>query len=179
MELPAVNLKAIVFVHWLLTIFACMIEWIPNAYYLANLTVLAMGVWAIAQRDSADAIFMFLVGLVATVITDILLFALYFAGQESRYEGTAARDLFRFSGGMAILSLLLKPLSCFFSYHMYRERGGECSVNLEKTPHPAGHKTHTEQGFLTVARDRDRSSYQTIDHLDSPAEQDKVPPRSY
>ncbi|KAM8927563.1 type-1 angiotensin II receptor-associated protein isoform 2-T2 [Pelodytes ibericus] len=164
MELPAVNLKAIVFVHWLLTIFACMIEWIPNAYYLANLTVLAMGVWAIAQRDSADAIFMFLVGLVATVITDILLFALYFAGQESRYEGTAARDLFRFSGGMAILSLLLKPLSCFFSYHMYRERGGECSVNL---------------GFLTVARDRDRSSYQTIDHLDSPAEQDKVPPRSY
>ncbi|OCT72239.1 hypothetical protein XELAEV_18035208mg [Xenopus laevis] len=162
MELPAVNLKAIVFTHWLLTVFACMIDWLPRAYGLANITVLAMGVWAIAQRDSADAIFMFFVGLLLTVLTDILLFALYFAGAEKASESGPLRDLFRFSSGMGILSLLLKPLSCFFMYHMYRERGGEFFVNL---------------GFITVSRDR--SSYQSIDHVDPPADQDKLPSRAY
>uniref|UniRef100_A0A8C5QFK6 Angiotensin II receptor associated protein n=1 Tax=Leptobrachium leishanense TaxID=445787 RepID=A0A8C5QFK6_9ANUR len=162
MELPAVNLKAIVFIHWLLTIFSCMIEWVPNAYYLANLTVLALGVWAIAQRDSSDAIFMFFIGLVATIVTDILLFALFFSPLELKYENTSFRDLFRFSSGMAILSLIFKPMSCFFCYHMYRERGGECNVNL---------------GFINPGRDR--NTYQSIDHLDAPAEQDKAPVRSY
>ncbi|CAH2320544.1 type-1 angiotensin II receptor-associated -like [Pelobates cultripes] len=155
-----------------------MIQWLPVTYYLANITVLAMGVWAVAQRDSADAILMFLIGLATTVITDILLFALFYAPAEAQYEPTTSRDLFRFAGGMAILSLIFKPLSCFFSYHMYRERGGECSVNLEKPSYPAGYKTQTEPGFLNVSRDR--SAYQTIDHLDSPPEQDsKATLRSY
>ncbi|XP_040286440.1 type-1 angiotensin II receptor-associated protein [Bufo bufo] len=161
MEVPALNLKAIVFVHWLLTVFACILpSWLPNAYYLSNFSVLAMGVWAVAQRDSVDAIFMFMVGLVVTIVLDILLLALFFAGAEQASEKTPLRDLFRFSGGMAILSLILKPLSCFFVYHMYVERGGDCNINL---------------GFLTVSRDR--SAYQTIDHTDASAEQDKLPSR--
>ncbi|XP_044138021.1 type-1 angiotensin II receptor-associated protein [Bufo gargarizans] len=161
MEVPALNLKAIVFVHWLLTVFACIFpSWLPNAYYLSNFSVLAMGVWAVAQRDSVDAIFMFMVGLVVTIVLDILLLALFFAGAEQASEKTPLRDLFRFSGGMAILSLILKPLSCFFIYHMYVERGGDCNINL---------------GFLTVSRDR--SAYQTIDHTDASAEQDKLPSR--
>ncbi|XP_063799946.1 type-1 angiotensin II receptor-associated protein [Pseudophryne corroboree] len=160
MELPAVNLKAIVFLHWLLSVFACTYPWLPNAYYLANFSVLAMGIWAIVQRDSVDAIFMLLVGLATTIVLDILILALYFASAEIASESTPARDLFRFSGGMAILSLILKPLSCFFTYHMYVERGGDCTINL---------------GFLTVSRDR--SNYQTIDHPDTPVEPDKMPSR--
>ncbi|XP_075695467.1 type-1 angiotensin II receptor-associated protein [Rhinoderma darwinii] len=161
MEVPALNLKAIIFVHWLLTIFACIFpNWLPNAYSLSNFSVLAMGVWAVAQRDSVDAIFMFLLGLVFTTVLDILLLALFYASVEEIAEKSPQRDLFRFSGGMAILSLILKPLSCFFIYHMYVERGGECNISL---------------GFLTVSRDR--SAYQTIDHADTPAEQDKLPSR--
>ncbi|XP_056398212.1 type-1 angiotensin II receptor-associated protein [Hyla sarda] len=162
MEVPALNLKAIIFVHWLLTMFACIYPaWLPNAYYLSNLSVLAMGIWALAQRDSADAIFMFMVGLAVTIVLDILLLALFYAIAEQGAEKLLQqRDLFRFSGGMAILNLILKPLSCFFVYHMYLERGGECNINL---------------GFLTVSRDR--STYQTIDHPDTPAEQDKLPSR--
>ncbi|XP_069802768.1 type-1 angiotensin II receptor-associated protein [Dendropsophus ebraccatus] len=161
MEVPALNLKAIIFVHWLLTVFACIFPgWLPNAYYLSNFSVLAMGIWALAQRDSVDAIFMFMVGLVTTIVLDILLLALFYAIAEDTVEKTSQRDLFRFSGGMAILSLILKPLSCFFVYHMYVERGGECNISL---------------GFLTVSRDR--STYQTIDHTDTPTEQDKLPSR--
>ncbi|XP_020950999.1 type-1 angiotensin II receptor-associated protein isoform X5 [Sus scrofa] len=56
MELPAVNLKAILLVHWLLTIWGCIV--FPGPYAWANFTILALGVWAVAQRDSVDAISM-------------------------------------------------------------------------------------------------------------------------
>ncbi|XP_024605460.1 type-1 angiotensin II receptor-associated protein isoform X1 [Neophocaena asiaeorientalis asiaeorientalis] len=56
MELPAVNLKAILLVHWLLAIWGCIV--FPGAYAWSNFTILALGVWAVAQRDSIDAISM-------------------------------------------------------------------------------------------------------------------------
>ncbi|XP_042179643.1 type-1 angiotensin II receptor-associated protein-like, partial [Oncorhynchus tshawytscha] len=55
--IPAINLKAIVLVHWLLTVWGCM-EWLPPSYAWGNFSVLALGVWAIAQRDSIDAVLM-------------------------------------------------------------------------------------------------------------------------
>ncbi|XP_067423535.1 type-1 angiotensin II receptor-associated protein isoform X2 [Emydura macquarii macquarii] len=146
MEVPAVNLKAIVLVHWLLTTWGCMgVLWLPNSYAWGNFTVLAVGVWAIGQRDSIDAIIMFLIGLLLTVLTDIIHFSIFYPQKGS------PTDLQRFSEGMAIFSLLLKPLSCLFVYQMYRERGGEYVINL---------------GFFSVSRDR--SAYQSIDQQDVP-----------
>ncbi|XP_039365402.1 type-1 angiotensin II receptor-associated protein isoform X3 [Mauremys reevesii] len=143
MEVPAVNLKAIVLVHWLLTTWGCLL--FSGSYTWGNFTVLAVGVWAIAQRDSVDAIIMFLIGLLITILLDIIYISLAYPRDRS------LTDLQRFSSGMAIFSLLLKPLSCLFVYQMYRERGGEYIVNL---------------GFLSVGRDR--SSYQSIDQHDAP-----------
>ncbi|XP_026076553.1 type-1 angiotensin II receptor-associated protein isoform X1 [Carassius auratus] len=144
MEIPAINLKAIVLAHWLLTLWACSFPWLPTSYALGNMSVLAVGVWAIAQRDSIDAVLMFLIGLAVTILTDIVHFGLYYAIAER-----GKTDLFRFCGGMAILNLLLKPVSCFFVYQMYRERGGEYNVNF---------------GFPKITRNRD--AYESIDHQD-------------
>jgi len=68
----------------------------------------------------------FLIGLAVTILTDIVHFGLYYLTNAN------PPDLFRFSAGMAILSLLLKPVSCFFVYQMYRERGGEYNINFGK-----------------------------------------------
>ncbi|KAF6736242.1 Type-1 angiotensin II receptor-associated protein [Oryzias melastigma] len=124
MEVPAINLKAIVLVHWLLTVWACM-AWPSLSFMWGNFSVLAVGVWAIAQRDSVDAVLMFLVGIAVTILTDIIHFGVYFS--SSLFDSS----VFRFSAGMAILNLLFKPASCFFVYQMYRERGGEYSVNFD------------------------------------------------
>lgn len=169
MEIPAINLKAIVVVHWLLTIWGCM-AWLPPSYAWGNFSVLAVGVWAIAQRDSIDAVLMFLIGMTVTSLTDIVHFGIYYPLSEGLVERT--RDTFRFSAGMAILSLLLKPVSCFFVYQMYRERGGDYNVNF---------------GFPNVMRNRD--AYQSIDQQQdqstSPAnpfnqaQDTKSGPRSY
>ncbi|KAF3690229.1 Type-1 angiotensin II receptor-associated protein AT1 receptor-associated protein [Channa argus] len=144
MEIPAINLKAIVLVHWLLTVWGCM-AWLPTSFAWGNFSVLAVGVWAIAQRDSIDAVLMFLVGMIVTILTDIIHFGIFY---HVPAEGNS--DLFRFSAGMAIFSLLLKPASCFFVYQMYRERGGEYNVNF---------------GFPSVSRNRD--AYQSIDQQDA------------
>ncbi|XP_035237756.1 type-1 angiotensin II receptor-associated protein isoform X3 [Anguilla anguilla] len=128
MEIPAVNLKAIVLVHWLLTTWGFM-AWLPSSYAWGNFSVLGVGMWAIAQRDSLDAVLMFLVGMTMTLLTDVVHFGVYYPLAEGLAE--RSRDTFRFSVGMAILSLLLKPISCFFLYQMYRERGGEYNVNFE------------------------------------------------
>lgn len=146
MEIPAINLKAIVLVHWLLTTWGCM-AWLPGSFSWANYSVLAVGVWAIAQRDSIDAVLMFLMGMAVTILTDIVHFGIFYPIND--FAAEQRRDVFRFSAGMAILSLLLKPVSCFFVYQMYRERGGDYNVNF---------------GFPSVSRNRD--AYQSIDQQD-------------
>lgn len=70
----------------------------------------------------------FLLGMVATVLTDIVHFGIFYPGNDLAIG--RASDVFRFSLGMAILNLLLKPVSCFFVYQMYRERGGDYNVNF-------------------------------------------------
>ncbi|NXS10337.1 ATRAP protein, partial [Neodrepanis coruscans] len=96
----------------------CMNYILPPSYVWGNFSVLAVGIWAIVQRDSLDAIVMFLAGLLLSVLTDIIHISIF-------YPSHGLNDTKRFSLGMAIFSLLLKPLSCYLVYRMYRERGGE------------------------------------------------------
>ncbi|CAL8336926.1 unnamed protein product [Merluccius merluccius] len=145
MEMPAINLKAIILVHWLLTVWGCM-AWMPTSFAWGNFSVLAVGVWAIAHRDSVDAVLMLLIGMCLTILTDIIHFGVYYPVSKAL---TNSSDTFRFSAGMAILSLLLKPFSCFFVYQMYRERGGDYNLNF---------------GFPSMSRNRD--TYTSIDQQD-------------
>ncbi|KFU99051.1 Type-1 angiotensin II receptor-associated protein, partial [Pterocles gutturalis] len=110
---------AIILVHWLLTVWGCMNYMFPASYAWGNFSVLAVGIWAIVQRDSLDAIMMFLTGLLLTVLTDIIHISVFYPSNNH------LTDTKRFSIGMAIFSLLLKPVSCYLVYRMYRERGGE------------------------------------------------------
>ncbi|XP_020829442.1 type-1 angiotensin II receptor-associated protein isoform X2 [Phascolarctos cinereus] len=89
---------------------------------------------------------MFLVGLAITILLDIIYISIFYP------HGIPLSDTIRFSTGMAIFSLLLKPLSCLFVYHMYRERGGEFILNI---------------GSLGPLQER--SAYQTIDTQEDPA----------
>ncbi|XP_053137518.1 type-1 angiotensin II receptor-associated protein isoform X2 [Hemicordylus capensis] len=158
MEVPAVNLKAIVLVHWLLTTWGGLITWLPSSYAWGNYTILALGVWAVAQRDSVDAILMFFTGLLLTILTDIIHISIYYPVIPS------LTDTVRFSAGMVIFSLLLKPISCFLAYQMYRERGGEYAFNLDPES-PLG-INFVCNGFLHVGQDR--SAYQSIDTPEPP-----------
>ncbi|NXY84598.1 ATRAP protein, partial [Alcedo cyanopectus] len=97
----------------------CMNHTFPDSYAWGNFSVLAMGIWAIVQRDSLDAITMFLTGLLLTVLTDIIHISIFYPANNHLCGWRC------FSLDMAIFSLVLKPLSCYLVYRMYRERGGE------------------------------------------------------
>uniref|UniRef100_A0A8C0EAP5 Angiotensin II receptor associated protein n=1 Tax=Bubo bubo TaxID=30461 RepID=A0A8C0EAP5_BUBBB len=116
--------QAIILVHWLLTVWGCMNYMFPASYAWGNFSVLAVGIWAIVQRDSLDAIMMFLTGLLLTILTDIIHVSVFYPPNNN------LTDAKRFSIGMAIFSLLLKPVSCYLVYRMYRERGGEYTFNI-------------------------------------------------
>ncbi|NXE67258.1 ATRAP protein, partial [Calcarius ornatus] len=114
--------RLIVNVSWIFFVSfgrGCMNYMLPVSYAWGNFSVLAVGIWAIVQRDSLDAITMFLTGLLLTVLTDIIHISIFYPPRDY------ISDAKRFSVGMAILSLLLKPVSCYLVYRMYRERGGE------------------------------------------------------
>ncbi|KFO94699.1 Type-1 angiotensin II receptor-associated protein, partial [Buceros rhinoceros silvestris] len=111
--------QAVILVHWLLTVWGCMNYLFPTSYAWGNFSVLAVGIWAMVQRDSLDAIMMFLAGLLLTILTDIVHISVFYP------QNHHLSDDIRFSIGMAIFSLLLKPVSCYLAYRMYRERGGE------------------------------------------------------
>ncbi|XP_058711411.1 type-1 angiotensin II receptor-associated protein isoform X2 [Poecile atricapillus] len=87
----------------------------------------------------------FLTGLLLTVLTDIIHISIFYPSHDF------LSDVKRFSIGMAIFSLLLKPVSCYLVYRMYRERGGEYTFNIGVTS--AG---------------QDRSTYEPIDQPDVP-----------
>ncbi|XP_062889564.1 type-1 angiotensin II receptor-associated protein isoform X3 [Mobula hypostoma] len=100
MALPVINLKMIIFVHWLLTTWGCLYPWLPQPYIWSNYAVLAIGVWAIAQRDSIDAIFMYLVGTVITILLDIIHIAVSYDRMAAIQQNNEMRDQFRFSVGV-------------------------------------------------------------------------------
>ncbi|XP_018606113.1 type-1 angiotensin II receptor-associated protein-like [Scleropages formosus] len=127
MEIPSVSLKVIILVHWLLSIWGTT-AWLTLSYAWANFSMLALGVWAVAQRDSTDAALMFLLGMIITMLTDAVHFGLYYTPPGSL--PLKAVDTYRFSMATAISSLLLKPFSCFFIYREYRVRGGEYSIGI-------------------------------------------------
>ncbi|XP_032565231.1 type-1 angiotensin II receptor-associated protein isoform X1 [Chiroxiphia lanceolata] len=158
MELPVVSLKAIILVHWLLTVWGCMNHILPASYAWGNFSVLAVGIWAIVQRDSLDAIAMFLAGLLLTVLTDIIHISIFYPSHDHLGDTT------RFSVGMAIFSLLLKPLACYLVYRMYRERGGEYTFNIDLESLSGSHFAHN--GVTSAGQDR--STYEPIDQSEAP-----------
>ncbi|KAJ1074744.1 hypothetical protein K5549_017633, partial [Capra hircus] len=139
--------QAILLVHWLLTTWGCIVFQGPYAW--TNFPILALGVWAVAQRDSVDAISMFLGGLVATIFLDVIYIGIF-------YPRSNFSDTVRFSAGMAILNLILNPspAPCDTRSHVLSERSGESLSN-----HPG-----------SLGPSEERSSYQPIDSSEVPAD---------
>ncbi|XP_014780949.1 type-1 angiotensin II receptor-associated protein-like isoform X1 [Octopus bimaculoides] len=128
MEPPQVSLKVIVIVHFILTVWASMpTSFLPLSYTYMNAFVLAFGVWGIVNQESTDAISMFLILKIFTIIQDIVFLGIYqpraYADNGKSSEMSCVHE-YRFSLAMSIVNLILKPVSCFLLYRIYQDRGG-------------------------------------------------------
>lgn len=120
--MPSVSLKTIIFIHWCFFIWA-VAGWGVAGYLYCNLSVVAIGVWAVADRQSVDALFLYILMMLCSVVLDIVCLALYFPGNS--HSGFQM-----FGAVMAILNLILKPFTTVLVYQMYLDRGGEYNINF-------------------------------------------------
>jgi hypothetical protein len=169
---PHVVLRVIVVVHFILTVWASMSECLFGSagisYVYMHCFILAVGLWAIICPESADAIFMFLLLLVVSILMDIIFIGIYATLGQNRCDATAASNptasfvnTYRFSLGMSILNLLLKPLTSFIVYRLYQDRTGQ---------------THFPQ--ITVANQLRTGGYSNIDQQQQPHHVETATPYS-
>nr|XP_006817648.1 PREDICTED: type-1 angiotensin II receptor-associated protein-like [Saccoglossus kowalevskii] len=76
--MPKIPLKAIVLVHFVLTVWGTQAYlngscWISPSYAYMNFFVLAIGIWAVANKESIDSILLFLVLTFVSIIMDMIL----------------------------------------------------------------------------------------------------------
>ncbi|XP_067049984.1 type-1 angiotensin II receptor-associated protein-like [Acropora muricata] len=146
---PPVSLKIVIAVHFVLTIWGDQIGWLPDTYLFCNLLVLAVGVWAVASPENEDASQLFLCGMLFTILQDIIVIAIYY---DLTHQSSLNGDHYRFCVGMAILSLILKPLSCLLIFQNHRSRGGLQDYGWTGNPYVTieGHTTSQQQGYTPV-----------------------------
>ncbi|KAL4221128.1 hypothetical protein ACF0H5_019387 [Mactra antiquata] len=133
MNPPRIALKLIVFIHFVLTTWGCMCQgFMPLSYTYMNLFVLSLGVWSIIHHENSDAVLMYLLCHVFSILQDIILLGLYEPRAYATYEApegvpASMKNEYRFSLGMCITNLIIKPITAFLIYRIYRERGGSYS----------------------------------------------------
>ncbi|XP_065061133.1 type-1 angiotensin II receptor-associated protein-like [Rhopilema esculentum] len=132
-SLPTVPIKYFLISHFILVTWAALYLWMGECYIYSNYLVLIVGLWALKDKSSNEPM-QFLLGIhLFTILNDIILLGMYFpifnkAGNSARFQFTAA---------MAIINLLLKPVSGIFIFKEYQIRGaGETSY--EDLGGPAG-----------------------------------------
>ncbi|XP_039264324.1 type-1 angiotensin II receptor-associated protein-like isoform X2 [Styela clava] len=142
--MPSISIKLIVLIHWILVVWA-LVGFGTSAYGWCNITALAIGIWAIADRQSVDALFMFIMMQLFSIVVDIVILAVYFDGR-----GTG---VYKFSAAMCIINLILKPFSSVLLYQMYRDRGGEYNINFGPTDYQDLSGNRTNDAFSGVVEE--------------------------
>ncbi|XP_076087468.1 type-1 angiotensin II receptor-associated protein-like [Mytilus galloprovincialis] len=133
MESSKLLLKITVIIHFILTVWATTSSFLPDSYIYMNLFVLLIGIFSIVHNESSEAVFMFLVLHCFTIVQDMIFLGIYQPIADETVEVPHQRDSvknrYRFSLGMCITNLIIKPVTAFFLYKVWQERQGN-TVNL-------------------------------------------------
>ncbi|KAK6177757.1 hypothetical protein SNE40_015795 [Patella caerulea] len=132
MNPPNLILKVIVFTHFILSMWASQSRaFLPNSYVYLNAFVLVFGIIGIFNHESSDAILLFIVGLLMSIVQDIIFLGIYEPRGQKIIKNSElpnqpeVHDLvgeFRFSLGMCILNLIIKPVTIFLLLRILRSR---------------------------------------------------------
>ncbi|XP_064598722.1 type-1 angiotensin II receptor-associated protein-like [Liolophura sinensis] len=130
-----VLLKGFVLTHFVLTVWASMSAMFPVSYIYCHGIVILTGILAILHEESHTRVLMFLIFNIISVPLDVIFLSIFQPMAYDIFEhpnaGTGARNLYRFSLGMSIVNLLIKPLTCLVTFRIYQERGGSyADINI-------------------------------------------------
>ncbi|KAK3803049.1 hypothetical protein RRG08_056543 [Elysia crispata] len=131
---PGMLLKIIWLLHFVLSSWAMLSSFLaPSTYFYTHLLVLAIGLWAMIDATSSEAVFMFIASLAVSVVNDIIMLGIYEPRGHDVFESGIAtsgqRNEYRFALGMCITNLLLKPISMFLLFRIYQSRSDGSDFN--------------------------------------------------
>lgn len=111
--IPNAPIKLVFIVHFILICLG-LGKWCPLSYFFYNALFFMLLFWTMHSKEAEEPIQMAVAVNAASIILDILVIALYFP------EYYRASD--RFSAGMAILNLIIRPVTTLILYRLYAER---------------------------------------------------------
>ncbi|CAC5418019.1 unnamed protein product [Mytilus coruscus] len=133
MESSKLLLKVTVIIHFILTVWATTSSFLPDSYIYMNLFVLLIGIFSIVHNESSDAVFMFFVLHCFTIVQDMIFLGIYQPIADETVEvptqPDSVKNRYRFSLGMCITNLIIKPVTAFLLYTVWQERQGN-PINL-------------------------------------------------
>ncbi|XP_052083010.1 type-1 angiotensin II receptor-associated protein-like [Mytilus californianus] len=129
MESSKIVLKVTVIIHFILTVWATTSSFLPDSYIYMNLFVLLIGVFANVHSKSEEAVFLFFVLHCFTIAQDVLFIGIYQPIADATYEvpnqPNSVKNIYRFSLGICIVNLIIKPATAFLLYKVWQERQGK------------------------------------------------------
>lgn len=123
LNIPAVPLQYFLIAHFVLVTWASLYPWLQEVYIFTNYFVLILGLWVLKDKTSKEPVQFMLGGHLFTVLNDIILLSMYFGDNQNSISNVASR--FKFTAAMAIINLLLKPVSALFMYKEWQDRQGD------------------------------------------------------
>ncbi|EDV23952.1 expressed hypothetical protein [Trichoplax adhaerens] len=143
-RIPVVPLKVLILIDFLLVVWGAEYPWLPASYLFGNFTVIALGIWSIIDEKNPDGPHMMLLTLTITILQDIIMVAVRYPVIAYKIGGTAE---FRFSAGMAILNIILKPFYCFVIYGHLTARGGSLLASFQRKNYESIDSPQQQQAF--------------------------------
>lgn len=154
-------LKISVAVHFILTVWATTTkEFLPTSYIYMNLFVLIIGIFSIVHTESQDAVFMFMVLHIFSIIQDCIFLGIYQPIANRTFEESSLpasyRNDYRFSLGMCVLNLILKPVTAFLIVKVWKDRQGDPIVLPFNVPGFGSTGTSTPSGYEAFEPNNER-----------------------
>lgn len=116
-NIPSLPLKIVFFTHLLLTTWAAQASWLPNAYLYYNGIFMLLLMWSIYHKESDEPVLLSLFLDVLSILLDIIMLSVFYPYYPHPFQ--------QFSIAIAIVNLIMRPISSIILFRVMNERSGE------------------------------------------------------
>ncbi|UJR32333.1 hypothetical protein I4U23_019796 [Adineta vaga] len=115
-------LRVILCTHFIFVSVVLIADWLPKAYLLNQVTILAIGILAIIHHESVIEIELLILFKFISIIIDSITIAMYFDIGKSASSPSRKSAYFTISVSFAIILLILKPIMLLVLIKIRQER---------------------------------------------------------
>ncbi|CAF1174456.1 unnamed protein product [Rotaria sp. Silwood1] len=128
-------LRIIICIHFTFISMVLMADWLPKSYLLNQVTILALGFWAIVHRENVIQVELLMLIEIFSIVLDSIGIGMYFQIGKQTYSTGSSIAYFVISALFAIVHLLIKPIILVLLNKVRQDRLSESTFGIW-TPTP-------------------------------------------